>query len=125
MYHEAPIYYAAVEHSSYASLDVMIRRLGGTAEFFQRFIDQAKFHDSDIVIVDQMFLGAREDKTCMGLMIAPGGAVKVLACYFDDVSENRGEVEAFLKELMKNPEFKNRDCYVGAFRPTMSRALPQ
>ncbi|MBX3633940.1 MAG: hypothetical protein KF683_00850 [Rubrivivax sp.] len=122
------VYYLAVEFKTYASLKAMIRHIGTegeTEEWYQPFIEQARFHDSDIVIVDQKTLGDPEHKVCMGLKFEPGGSVRVFACYFGESSEDKGEVVEFAKQLAAEPEFAKRRMYMGTFRPTLSRELPQ
>ncbi|MCB1997018.1 MAG: hypothetical protein H6933_11915 [Burkholderiaceae bacterium] len=121
----APIYYLAVEATRFGSMRAFCKRMGVSEAEVLPYIAHARFHDSDIVIIDKLVLGDPAHKVCCGLKMNPGGALKVLACYFGDASEDRKEVESFAAAMLASPEFKGRDAYVGTFVPAFSREMPQ
>lgn len=121
----APIYYFAMEQARFGSLRAACTRFQWPMVEVQHALDNAKFHRSAMAVMAQCRLGDPENKICAGLVLHPGGAVSVMACFFGEASEDRKEVEEFAKVMMAVPDLKARPAFIGEFIPALSRELPQ
>jgi hypothetical protein len=119
------LYYAAFVCSAFGSMRALCTKLNCVEADFATYIEHARFHQSDIVIVDNRCLGDPESNVLMGLKFSPNGSVKLLACYFGEASEDEADVRSFIDEMTKVPEFAKRECYLGTFRPVLSREFMQ
>lgn len=114
----APLYYPLVEHKRFGSIRALCVSLKVPESDMDSYVEAAAINRSDLVVCDRLVLGDPEHKACAVLQLQPGGAVALHVGMFGEASTDRAEVEAFIAELAKDPEFKGRRMAIGEFRPT-------
>lgn len=119
-------FYVMVESKSFGSLAAMFTFLKVPISDLQLYLDNARFHDSNIVVIDKLVLGKPEDKICAVVVSKPGGAVMLCFGLFGDLYETQDEAQAAAQQLAEDSDFKGRFIGVASFRPTaINREMPQ
>lgn len=109
-------YYVVIENRRFGSVEAMCRFLKVRPADVAPYFDNARFHGSEMVVIDSLSLGEPDRQIRAVVIQQPGGAVILCGGLFGDMHEDRAAADAMAEEFLEHPDYADRFVCIGEFR---------